>query len=116
MNSQRRWRGPLWTCVVGRRGIAPLARGRQVGERGHVVRLGVDDEPALLEAEVAAADPDRLAHERVGAVGADDPARPHRPRLVGGVSRPARSSDGVSVSAAVGLVDEPLGDPAALDG
>ena len=119
MNSQRRWRGPL--CTMRRRalGIAPLAGDRQVRERPHVVGLGVDDQPALLEAEIAAGDPGGLAHERVGAVGADQPPRaapsgcrrsaqacrprPPRPAAASARRRSSRSA-------------EPLGFPSALDG
>ena len=70
-------------------GIAPLARDRQVRERPHVVGLGVDHQPALLEAEIAAGDPGGLAHERVGAVGTNQPSSPHRPG-VARQRRPAR--------------------------
>ena len=79
-----------------------------MGQRRHVVRLHVDHQPALLEAEVAAADAGRLAHERVGAVGPDQPSRADGPQLV--VVAAAERDRG-----RVGLVDESLGDPAAME-
>ena len=95
-----------------------LAGDRQVRERPHVVRLGVDDQPPLLEAEVPARDPARLAHERVGAVGAHDPPRADGPRLAG-QSEPSRLLFGDppkrELNPVVGL-DESLGGPSALDG
>ena len=62
--------------------------------------------------------PAALAHERVGAVGADDPAGPHGLRLAGRRQPPGLV---LAVAAerergAVRVVDEPLGDPAAVDG
>jgi hypothetical protein len=53
--------------------IAALAGDRQPGKRPHVMRLGVHYEPPLLKAEVAAADPARLAHKGVRAVRPDQP-------------------------------------------
>ena len=118
MNSQRRWLGPLWTCVVGRARVAPLAGGRQVGERVHVVGLGVDDQPALLEAEVAPGDP---AASRTNEFAPSAPitqrARTVRD-LLGRLEPPALvllvAADGERRPVAV--VDELLGDPAAVDG
>ena len=55
MNSQRRCRGPLWTCVVGRFGSHHWQAIGRRAKRAHVVRLDVDDQPALLEAQVATA-------------------------------------------------------------
>ena len=77
MNSKRRCRRPLRECMCGRSGIAPLARRRQPGERLHVVRPDVDDEPALREALVVEGDAGRLADERVRAVRADHVAGAH---------------------------------------
>ena len=95
-----------------------LACDRQVGERRHVVRLGIDHKPALLKAEIAARDPACLAHERVGTVGAHHPPRAHRPRLAG-QSQSARLRLGDApereFDPVIGLL-EPLGRPPALNG
>ena len=45
-----------------------------MGKRSHVTRLGVDHEPPLLEAKVAAGDPAHLAHKRVRTVSPDHPS------------------------------------------
>ena len=63
--------------------VAPLARGRQVRERAHVVWLGVHHEPVLLEAEVAPRDPGGLADEGVGTVRPDHPGGADRADLGG---------------------------------
>ena len=55
MNSQRWCRGPLWTCVVGRRGSHHWHAVGRWARASMSVGLGVDHQPALLEAEVAAA-------------------------------------------------------------
>ena len=76
------------------------------------MRLGIDHEPALLEAEVAPRDPARLAHERVRAVRADDPAGADGTPLAterqhtGAVIDPTRGHLGTVVR-----LGEPLGHP-----
>ena len=110
--------GRLHVCVCGRVGSHHWQAIGEVRQGAHVVRLGVDDQPALLEAEVATGDAERLADERVGAVGADD-QRARTVRVSPPVRQPARlvlrhAPDG-QLHAVVGL-GQLLGDPPALDG
>ena len=64
------------------RGIAPLARARQVRQRTHVIGPQVDGQPALGEAEVGELDARGLTHDRARAIRADHVPRPHGGRLV----------------------------------
>ena len=92
------------------RRVAPLARGRQVREGAHVVGLGVDHEPALLEARGRDG---RSRSPRARTSWRRRRRRPSRVRTVRVSSVDARDGRAPRPSS---LVDQPLGRPAALDG
>ena len=88
-----------------------------MSECSHVVRRGIYHQPALLETKVATGDPARLAHERVGAVGPDQPPPRHRAHIAGEVQAARLLLDHPADrqrDALIG-VDEPLGHPPTLD-
>ena len=97
--------------------VAPLTGDRQLRQSRHVVGLGVDHQPALLEAEIPACDPERLAHERVGAVGTDKPTGADGPGLLGRdhTSRVVLCDPTDGQLSPVSEVAQTLGHPATLD-